>query len=65
MLSFSNLLVASLQGMPALPALATLNFSFTPNLASLQGIPALPALATLDLSGSNVASLQGMPTGTP
>jgi len=51
--------------MPALPALATLNFSFTPNLASLQGIPALPALATLDLSGSNVASLQGMPTGTP
>jgi hypothetical protein len=51
----------SLQGMPALPALMTLDFNSDRSLTNLQGVPALPALTTLDLTLTELVSLQGMP----
>jgi hypothetical protein len=59
-LSFQLTDLTSLQGMPALPALTSLNLSSS-GLMNLQGMPALPALTSLDLSSSSIESLQGMP----
>jgi hypothetical protein len=59
-LEIPNTGVTSLQGMPALPALASLDLSRT-EITSLQGMPALPALASLNLSSAGITSLQGMP----
>jgi hypothetical protein len=52
--------LTSMQGMPALPALTSLDLHDN-ELASLRGMPALRALTSLDLSDTKLASQQGMP----
>jgi uncharacterized membrane protein len=60
-LIISQSLMSGLQGMPALPDLASLDLSFNQEITSLQGMPALPALASLNLKSCRITSLQGMP----
>jgi len=61
--------LGSLEGMPTLPALKSLDLSPDRNLSlrraplrSLKGMPPMPALKSLDLSGNALESLQWMPS---
>ena len=60
-LRINNTTLATLQGMPALPALTWLDLHGDKALATLQGMPLLPALTSLDLRFNSLATLQGMP----
>jgi hypothetical protein len=59
-LRIESKVLTSLNGLPDLPNLQTLDLGWTA-ISSLAGLPTLPRLQTLDVSGTQITSLAGLP----